>query len=58
LTSLLNHENIVEFIGVVITSTNKVWLVTELMDGDLKSVLKIATNTSKVHIAKQIALAL
>jgi serine/threonine protein kinase len=54
----LNHENIVEFVGVVITRTNKVWLVTELMDGDLKSVLKTMSEDSKVHIARQIATAL
>jgi hypothetical protein len=37
---MLSHANVVEFVGVAIGKHNKVWILTELMDCDLKSVLE------------------
>ncbi len=54
--SLIKHENIVEFIGIVISpKDNKVYMITELMDCDLSKVMEKLTYDEKTRVAKEVA---
>jgi serine/threonine protein kinase len=51
---LLKHENVLELIGVCIASEGKLYLVTELMDTDLRSVAIKLPYADKLDIIKGI----
>jgi len=57
LTSLLKHPNIVEFKGMIISdsSITQIYLVTELMDFDLKCVIPKLSREEKIRISLDIA---
>ena len=56
LLSSVKHKNIVEFIGVMFSVNNKrIWLITELMDTDLKKAMLTLKKNQKWRIAKDIA---
>ncbi len=53
---MLKHPNIVKFLGIVVsTSKNQLYLITELMDTDLKKVLYKLTRDEKLRVAKEVA---
>jgi len=61
LLSCLHAPNIVKFIGIVIPSSKtNIWLITELMDTDLKSLLESSKLrfSQQLYIAQQIAKAM
>lgn len=58
LCSSLQHPNIIQFFGVVITSNSKMWLITELMDIKLTDVLAVITDKNKLDIAMAVAKAM
>ncbi len=53
---MLRHPNVLKFIRIVIGKTeNMLWLVTELMDTDLSSVMHTLTYDESVRIARDVA---
>lgn len=55
LMSALRHENILTIIGVLVTKSMKVWLITELMESDLKTSLPALKPLQRVKVAHDIA---
>jgi hypothetical protein len=55
--SALQHENIVKCLGIVIAA-DKIWLITELMDSNLESILKILKPHQKRKAGVEIARAM
>jgi serine/threonine protein kinase len=54
--SLCKHKNVLEFIGVVISvESNKIYMVSELMDSDLTKVASRLTLEEKIRVLKEIA---
>jgi serine/threonine protein kinase len=54
--SLCKQKNVLEFIGVVISfESNKIYMVSELMDSDLTKVANRLTFEEKVRVLKEIA---
>ncbi len=53
---MLKEDHIIELIGILIDQeNNKIYLVSELMDGDLKQTMTKLTSDEKIQIAKDIA---